>query len=311
MPAYNHRRYVEEALRSAIDQDYPNLRVVACDDGSKDGTDEIIREYARRYPDRVTALVDHPHLGLTKNSNRALRACTGTYIAMHSGDDVFLPGKVSAQVHWLEQEERRVLCGHDIEVFESDTGRVLSVERPIARDGHGPQLFAREGAFIYGQAIMVRRSALPAGGFDERIPVSSDVKLWVDCLARGGTFGCIDGVYARYRMHAGGVTHDGVTHLLDHLRSLDLIEGEYPFLAADCAYRRARLEQAIGEWHLSHLHFPEARAYLTTALRRRTRLPATAVLALAAACLPVALFRGARRMKRAFASTPGTLPSTR
>src|SRR5262249_38864714 len=140
------------------------------------------------------------------------------------------------QVEWMEAHPDCVLCGHDVEIFDSSTGTTMSVHRPSVRSGRGPSAFVRLGGVVYGQSGMVRRDALPPDGFDERVPVVSDVKLWIDCLARsGGTFDCIDGVYARYRRHSRNVTQDGVTHIRQHLEALDLIEAQYPDLTADCA----------------------------------------------------------------------------
>jgi glycosyltransferase involved in cell wall biosynthesis len=298
MPAYNSVAYVEEALASAIDQDYPALQVVAGDDGSTDGTDEIIREYAGRYPDRVTAIVGEPHVGITANCNRMLQSCQGTYIAFHAGDDVFLPGKIRKQVQWFGESRQRVLCGHDVEVFDSATGRILFVQRPHIRAGHGASAFVRHGAFMYGQSIMIRADALPPGLYDERLPIASDVKLFIDILAAGdGEFGCIDGIYARYRRHAHNITNVGVLHVLDNLKGLDILERDYPAFAADCDYRRAHLEQAMGEWFMSQLQFGEARRYLKRAWRRsEPSVKAAGLLALA--YLPVSVFSGLRHVKR-------------
>ena len=125
VPAYNQVGFIEEALLSAVEQDYENLEVIAADDGSTDSTDELILEIARNYPKRLTALVGKGHLGITGNCNRALSACRGKYVSFHAGDDVLLPGKIRKQVEWLEEDPRRVLCGHDVEFFSSATGKRL------------------------------------------------------------------------------------------------------------------------------------------------------------------------------------------
>ena len=92
--AYQQVNYITEALQSLVDQDYPNLQIVVSDDGSTDGTAEEIARFAKLYPDKIVALIDHERLGITGNSNHALRACTGKYVCFLGGDDVFLPGKV-------------------------------------------------------------------------------------------------------------------------------------------------------------------------------------------------------------------------
>src|SRR5438128_463489 len=83
VPTYNQLDFIAEALDSVLEQDYENLQIVVGDDGSTDGTVEIIRQFAKRYPRRLIPLDGLPHLGITANCNRCLRACNGKYIAFH------------------------------------------------------------------------------------------------------------------------------------------------------------------------------------------------------------------------------------
>src|SRR5258706_998889 len=119
---YNQELYVEEALISALQQDYSPLEVVVTDDASTDNTPQIICSLRAKYGDRLIVLLGEKNLGITGSSNRGLARCTGEYIALQDGDDVFLPGKIRKQVTWLEADPRRVICYHDVEVFQSPSG---------------------------------------------------------------------------------------------------------------------------------------------------------------------------------------------
>jgi len=66
---YNQIDFIHDTLTSALEQDYENLEVVVADDGSTDGTAEVILEYAKKYPNRLLPLVGGPNLGITGNSN--------------------------------------------------------------------------------------------------------------------------------------------------------------------------------------------------------------------------------------------------
>jgi glycosyltransferase involved in cell wall biosynthesis len=268
VPTYNQVRFVHDAIVSAVEQDYPNLEVVVGDDGSTDGTANVILECARRYPDRITSIVGEPHLGVTRNHNRTLRRCRGKYIAFHAGDDMFLPGKISKQVEWLEADERRVICVHDVELINSEGGRLFIAGGRLA--GRGAGMVIRNGSFM-GVSVMLRAAALPPDGFDERLLVGSDWKLWIDCLAAGGLYGYVDGVYARYRLHRDSVTKSDMTlraSLYDCLLTLELVEASYPHLAQHCRYGRARVFLDIARWYSSHGDAQNARAFVTSALRK-------------------------------------------
>ncbi|MDO8269439.1 MAG: hypothetical protein Q7T54_02100, partial [Candidatus Levybacteria bacterium] len=95
-------------------------------------------------------------------------------------------------------------------VFDSKTRKMLGIKSQMMpnRAGEGAEDIIKFGvaSFYSGTSIMVRKSAIPSYGFDERIPTVSDWKFTIDCLANGGEYGCIDGIYAGYRKHGGSIT---------------------------------------------------------------------------------------------------------
>jgi glycosyltransferase involved in cell wall biosynthesis len=239
---YQQRDLIAETLDSVLAQDHRPLQIVVSDDGSTDGTAEIVEDYARRYPDLVVAITGGPNLGISGNSNRCLRRCTGQYIAFLAGDDLMLPGKLSAQVAWLDADAERVLCAHDVDHFDSTTGRTLRLHSSITRprSGAGAAQFLRWGYSSATSSIMVRASALPRYGFDERIRVHSDWKLAADCLVGGGKFGYVPGVLGRYRRHDRNATSvfSDLRWVERHV-GLGILEAEHPELAPACELARA------------------------------------------------------------------------
>lgn len=271
---YNQREFVDEAIAGMLAQDYPNLEIVVADDGSTDGTTDRLHEHAARSGGKLR-VVEGPNLGITGNSNRGLAECRGTYVAITAGDDVLLPGKISAQVAWMEADRARVLGGHDVDVFDSDTGRTLYrwSERTPLPSGRGAEA-AVWGVPFCATAIMLRRAAIPAYGFDPRVPISSDWKLWIDCLHPDGAYGYVDGVLARYRRHGRNITATVSAAQEDRmfgeqLTIWGLVEREYPALRA--AARQARvngyLDHAKRCWQRGSRR--EAAGWLARAVARR------------------------------------------
>lgn len=250
MPTYNQVEFVGEAIRSAVEQDYPNLQLVVADDGSTDGTVDVILHWARRWPDRIVAITGQGHLGVTSNCNRALDRCRGELQAFHAGDDIWLPGKITRQVEWFAEDSRRILCGHDVETFDSDTGHRLFQwsELQTAPAGDDAQLFVRNGHPWHPLGNMVRTSVMPGYGYDDRIPLASDWKFFVDCVARGGVFGQVPEVYARYRSWPGNVSRRREQMWSDVFTTLDIVAEEYPWLADACEeYRGTALQSQANE----------------------------------------------------------------
>jgi glycosyltransferase involved in cell wall biosynthesis len=241
--AYNQAHLIRETLDSILAQGYDNLEIVVADDASTDGTPTIAREYAERYPRKFVLVLNEQHLGITGNCNAAFFACTGDLISTFSGDDLFLPGKICAQVQMFVQDPAVVLCYHPVEIFDSASNRPLYVTFQNPREHiAGAADIITGGGVPGGCAVMVRRSACPPGGFDPRLPTVSDWLFQIE-VALNGKVAKVDGVYARYRKHRQGTTQRVFEYLDETLYALDLVlekHPEHPELVGVCQKGKAR-----------------------------------------------------------------------
>ncbi|WP_017714785.1 glycosyltransferase [Kamptonema formosum] len=224
---YNLAFFISEALDSVLTQDYDNFEVVVADDASTDGSQEIIKEYLIKYPNKIKLILNESNQGVTANSNTAFFACSGELIAILDGDDIYLPGKIKAQVEKFVQDPEVVLCYHATEIFDSATNKTIYVtnQNPREYTDSAEEIIARGG--ILTCAVMVRRSACPPGGFDTRL---RDTQDWVFLteVALKGKVARIDRVLCRYRKHGRGAS-DRTFELLDQsLRALDIIIENHP-----------------------------------------------------------------------------------
>jgi glycosyltransferase involved in cell wall biosynthesis len=91
----NGAAYIEEQLASILEQSVIPHQIVVSDDESSDNTIERVREVASRYPGvQLTVFENEPALGVTKNFEQAIRACTGDLIALSDQDDLWYPGRL-------------------------------------------------------------------------------------------------------------------------------------------------------------------------------------------------------------------------
>ena len=278
---YNQRDFLDQCLRSVVAQDYEPMEIVVADDGSTDGTDRLLAEYAARYPGKFVLLRAERNQGVTANHNLALSGCRGKYISWIAGDDLMLPGKIAAQVAYLERNPGCNICYHDVELFDDASGAILCRCSDFDRQRRGGfETLVRHGHFNTGISSMVRRSASP-DRFHASIPVASDWLYYVECLADGGTIDPIPGVFARQRRHPNNVTaspdqSQPHAHLIDHLQSCAIIVGKWPRAARQVRYRESRLLLSQ-RWEGGGAHY---RDYLKASLATRfSPLVFTALLA--------------------------------
>lgn len=224
---YNQAHFIRQTLDSVLAQDYPNLEIVVADDASTDDNPQIIREYAAKHPEVIKPVFNRHNLGITGNCNVAFFACTGEFIAIMGGDDLFLPGKLTAQIKAFADPEV-VLCYHPVEIFDSATNKTLFISDQLKREEikSAADLIARGG--IQGaSSIMMRKSACPAGGFDERIPTVSEWLFFIEVALQGKVLK-IDRVFSRYRKHGSGASDRTLALLAETLLTLDLVLEKYP-----------------------------------------------------------------------------------
>lgn len=101
---YNQAQYIRQCLDAVLMQEVDfDYEIVIGDDASPDGTQDILRDYASRYPDKFVLLLGEQNEGISMNYKKVLSACTGDYIALCEGDDFWTdPHKLQVQVDFLE-----------------------------------------------------------------------------------------------------------------------------------------------------------------------------------------------------------------
>jgi glycosyltransferase involved in cell wall biosynthesis len=118
MITYNHEKYIAQAIESVLMQEVNfDYEIVIGEDCSTDGTREIVKKYAEKYPNKIRVLF-HPHnLGLWGKNNfvQTFKACQGQYVALLDGDDYWIdPLKLQKQADFLDNHPECVACFHNI-----------------------------------------------------------------------------------------------------------------------------------------------------------------------------------------------------
>ena len=161
IPVHNGEPYLPAALRSIFTQDYRPLEVIVVDDGSTDGTAAV----ARSFPD--VRFLTQPNRGVAVARNAGLDAAQGEFIAFLDQDDLWTPGKLTAQVtQLLEHPEVGYCVAHVRHFLESGTAAPRWLK---------PELLTQEVPGLYPGNLVARRSAFArVGRFDSTYQMASD-----------------------------------------------------------------------------------------------------------------------------------------
>lgn len=247
---YQQVDFIREAINSVLIQDYPNLEIIIGDDGSTDGTQGILIEYQQKYPELFKLILSKENTGITANSNRIFKECTGKYIAFLAGDDAWLSGKIRTQVDFMENHPKCSICYHNLEVFDNDSGSIIgnfnnSYNPP--RTGKADVLI-RYGCFNGAVANMVRSSSCP-DGFDQRIPIASDWLFWIETLLDDSEIHYIDKVLGRYRVRKDSASNQKTEKILnnfvDHLNTLNILLVKNPVYYKDIFFRMFEIYKTL------------------------------------------------------------------
>jgi glycosyltransferase involved in cell wall biosynthesis len=204
IPVYNGRTYVERALDSVLSQSHPAVEALVVDDGSTDGTGELLA--ARATHDARVRVVTRPNGGLAAARNTGLEHARGDYLAFLDADDWLLPHKLELQLDVLQAHPDAGLVYSDYERFDERDGVTYAVPRGVP-----PRPFPEMLVYRNWFAVMVpllRRSLVErVGVFDTAFHAAEDWDYWYRC-AQQASFVYAPGVVAVYRQHGGQMHRD-------------------------------------------------------------------------------------------------------
>jgi len=202
MPCFNARNFVEQAVRSALDQDYPNVELIVIDDGSSDGSRDILDELSSHYKGRMSVLCQQ-NQGPYPARNHGLRNAKGSLIAFLDADDYWARDCI-AKLYQALQASRADLayCGWQ-NVGEHATGIEPHVP-PQYEAEDTIALFLRGCPWPIHAALMRRTLLDRVQGFSVRRFSSMDYDLWLRIIEITRKIVRVPEVLAFYRWHANG-----------------------------------------------------------------------------------------------------------
>jgi glycosyltransferase involved in cell wall biosynthesis len=274
-PSFNQAEFLEETIRSVLDQEHAKVEYLVVDGGSTDGSVDIIRRYA----DRLAWWTSESDRGQAHALNKGFAQARGEYVGWICSDDTLLPGALSRLVDALESDRTLALAYGDAVYTDEHSvhkDRALSGAWDPARMVAEAQVRNQQPATLY------RRSACDAvGPLEERAWYFLDFEFTVRLAGVGGGDHLPEPL-ATYRIHPGGKsTGQPVLKARDALRCADefmTTELVPEPLRAYTRSGRAALCRMAGQSFYAALELGQARrAYLRAAALAPRALPPSAL----------------------------------
>lgn len=184
---YNHESYIEQAVSSAIEQDFPasDYEIVVVDDGSTDGTAEIVRKFAPR-----VRLLRKKNGGQASAFNAAIPELRGELVAFLDGDDWFAPGKLRAVMRAFEQHPEAAAVGHGRYDFDEETQRATPSDPPHSKFMHLANPEAARAAMRDWEVVLMGSLSARKSMLDRITPIPEFLTFCADAPI---SWGCVSG----------------------------------------------------------------------------------------------------------------------
>lgn len=208
IPVYNAEKYIRDTVKSVQAQTYANWEMWLIEDGSADGSRQVIEELAAADPERIHVLVKENE-GAAKARNYGLAQATGRYIAYLDADDLWSPDKLEKQLAYME-EKQAVFCFTGYE-FANEAGeglgKVVRVPETLTYKE------ALKNTTIFTSTVIFDTNRLSRDKLEMPQIKSEDTALWFRVLRGGVTAYGLDENLVRYRRVEGSLSANKLSAL--------------------------------------------------------------------------------------------------
>lgn len=214
IPSYNHEKYIGHAIQSVLDQTCQDFEIVITDDGSSDGTVDVIKTFK---DPRIRLYCFDRNQGACVAMNNNIREAKGEYIAVLNSDDMFLPDKLKKQIGYLEKHpEVGAVFGYP-KFFDDEGNDFTDPNHPYSKVFRQPNrtrygwlnyFFYHANALCHPTVLIRKRCYENIGYYDERLAQMPDFDFWIR-LCMNYEIHIIPEELIKFRIHASEINASG------------------------------------------------------------------------------------------------------
>ena len=283
MPVHNALPFLDESIRSILEQTFKDFEFVILDDASTDGSTQLLREWSGRDA-RIQLHESQKRLGLSGSSNAVVSKARAAIVARMDADDVAHPDRLRRQLNIIESRPDIAVIGTLCNGIDA-SGRVVRPRdrwRLVRRSTYIP--------FPHGSAMFRREAFDAVGGYDEKASRAEDQDLFSRMATKGRVVTLPDILYS-YRYHsnnatllngklAAGENHSQNGHALAAfymLGAMQLWAGDPPMLLQTMLEKKSlrwnpKTLMVLASALWGHVNPPTLRAFLRLSIHARDRL---------------------------------------
>ncbi len=206
VPFFNREGYIKEALESIVMQDFRDLEIIAVDDGSTDGSAQIVKEFSQ-FP---IHLISQENQGAASARNAGVRAARGRLIAFLDSDDIWVPSKLSSQLADFHHAGGSKLCFGYIQEFISPDF--------LDHQNHFQKRLIPGFSFI--TLMMLREDFLHIGELNSSFQLAEFIEWFERAKYKGFSAYLSDSVYAYRRIHQDNIGRAKSSNAKQYLQAI-------------------------------------------------------------------------------------------
>jgi len=203
MAFYNVERFIEEAIRSVLNQSFTDFELIIINDGSPDNSFQIAQKYAEKDV-RIVLINNEKRLGCASARNLGLNIAKGGCVVIFDSDDVCLPGRLAIQFEYLEKNQDIFLVGGSF-YYINEAGEIIDTYTEAIDSGIMRKKLLKANV-IHNPTVMFRNSGYRYRG---KFLQAEDYDLWLRMLTDGKQMAVIKDIVVKYRIQKNSLTHKG------------------------------------------------------------------------------------------------------
>jgi glycosyltransferase involved in cell wall biosynthesis len=183
LPAYNADKYINEALDCLLSQSYKNIEIIVVNDGSTDGTSEVLNPYKSK----GVKIIEQENKGQCAAVNRAYSEATGEYIKFFDADDILSQDFIKNQVEILAGSSDTIASASWGRFYNNDINTFKLVQEPVYHDMEPIEwlvkaMWQRQAMMQCALWLIPRHVINRAGLWDERLSLINDFEFFIRVL---------------------------------------------------------------------------------------------------------------------------------